>query len=370
MDANKQIRVLHILPSLGLRGGMVNVVSNYQRYIDDDVVHFDYLYFGKLETTIESELRRRGSKTWLVPLIDRRAQKSFFEEHHGEFDIVHCHPIYAAQLLGRLAIQNGAKRVIAHSHSTKYSEKRISALRNRFLALFVGKCATDFVACTAQAAKLHGRYARSAYIMHNAIDFERFSFSKSARESIRDELGVSDDTLVLGSVGRLSEEKNQAFMIDVLQSVRARGVPCVLVIAGSGVERDALESKAQSLGQANHFIMLGDRSDVEALYSAYDCFILSSLFEGLPVSAVEAQAAGLPCVLSDAITKEVAFGCVRFCPLSGSPDDWASAVIQMSGNRYDLTSEEIANSGFDIRLASQDLVQFYRGILLRPEKSR
>ena len=208
MTENHPIRVLHVVPSMSLRAGMTSVVMNYHRAIDADKVHFDYLYINPPEERI-AEAEALGARVWRVPFAPRpsgfAAVRRFFSQHAGEFDIVHCHQIFAPEMVGRPAKRFGAKRVVAHSHATRFSDKRLSGMRNRFISHFVGLFATDYMACSDAARVLLGRHGKDAYILHNAIDCARFAFDEEARSRVRSELGVSEKTLLLGTLGRLEE---------------------------------------------------------------------------------------------------------------------------------------------------------------------
>lgn len=368
MTSNCPIRVLHVVPSMSLRAGMTSVVMNYHRVIDPDKVHFDYLYINPPEERI-AEAEALGARVWRVPFTPRpsgfSAVRQFFSQHAGEFDIVHCHQIFAPEMVGHPAKRFGAKRVVAHSHATRFSDKQLSAMRNRFISHFVGMFATDYMACSDAARVLLGRHGADAYILHNAIDCKRFAFDEEARFQVRSELGVPEKTLLLGTLGRLENQKNQLFLPEVVRVLEDRQIDCFLVIACTGSLRDRIIAKSKDLGVSDRIKLVGDRSDAPRLYSAFDAFLLPSLFEGLPVSGVEAQVSGLPCIISDAITREVAFGVCTFAPL-GDAQTWADAVMSLprDSSRGDgpLLARE---AGFDIAIEASNLVEHYQDILWR-----
>lgn len=356
------MRVLHVLSSLNRGAGMTRVVYNYQLHLDSGQVAFDYLYFSEMPDTLSAEVEELGSRTWHVPM--GKGLIDFFREHKGEFDIVHCHPIFASQLVGWPARLNGAKAVVQHSHSTRYSDKASSAKRNALLARFMGLFATDYVACSDGARALLRRHGKDAYLMRNAIDPDDFTFSLEGRARVRAELGAGNSTLVLGTLGRCSQEKNQAFLLDVAEALDAREVDYRVVIAGDGPLCSELEGQVSRRGLASKVVMLGSRGDARDLYSGFDCFALPSLFEGLPISAVEAQATGLPSLLSDTITNDVAFGKVDFLPL-GDAEVWASAALAAFDEREPAEKGLLARSGFDINMEAAKLVDHYREIVAR-----
>lgn len=368
MTENRPIHVLHVVPSMSLRAGMTSVVMNYHKVIDPETVRFDYLYVNPpVERILEAE--SLGARVWRVPFAPRpsgfAAVQRFFSEHAGEFDIVHCHQIFAPEIVGHFAKRYGAKRVIAHSHATKFSDKRLSGIRNRLISNFVGFFATDYIACSDAARVLLGRHGKEAYIMHNAIDCTRFAFDAEARSQVRSEFSVSENTLLLGTLGRLENQKNQLFLLEVMRVLKDRRVDCLLVIAGTGSLRDRILLKARELGVSDCIMLVGDRSDAPRLYSAFDVFVLPSIFEGLPVSGVEAQVSGLPCVFSDAITREVAFGECSFLPLNNALI-WADAAVDMSGANYRSDGPRLARTaGFDITVEANRLVRHYLTMLGR-----
>ena len=366
MTENHPIRVLHVVPSMSLRAGMTSVVMNYHRAIDADKVHFDYLYINPPEERI-AEAEALGARVWRVPFAPRpsgfAAVRRFFSQHAGEFDIVHCHQIFAPEMVGRPAKRFGAKWVVAHSHATRFSDKRLSGMRNRFISHFVGLFATDYMACSDAARVLLGRHGKDAYILHNAIDCARFAFDEEARSQVRSELGVSEKTLLLGTLGRLENQKNQLFLPEVVRVLEDRNIDCLLVIAGTGSLRDRIVAKARDLGVSERVKLIGDRPDAPRLYSAFDIFLLPSLFEGLPVSGVEAQVSGLPCVFSDAITCEVAFGTCDFVPRDDA-GAWADAIMRMPRSESRHDGPKLARAaGFDITVEAGRLAQRYQAML-------
>ena len=368
MTENFPIHVLHVVPSMSLRAGMTSVVMNYHRAIDAEKVHFDYLYINPPDERIP-EAESLGARVWRVPFAPRpsgfTAVRQFFSEHAGEFDIVHCHQIFAPEVVGRFAKRYGAKRVIAHSHATKFSDKRLSGIRNQLISYFVGFFATDYIACSDAARVLLGKHGKEAYILHNAVDCTRFAFDAEARCQVRSEFGASENALLLGTLGRLENQKNQLFLPEVVRVLKDRQVDCLLVIAGTGGLRDRILLKAKELDVSDRIMLVGDRSDAPRLYSAFDVFVLPSIFEGLPVSGVEAQVSGLPCVFSDAITREVAFGKCSFLPLN-NPRVWADAVVDMSGVNCRDDGPRLARAaGFDITVEANRLVRHYQAMLGR-----
>lgn len=363
------IRVLHALSSLAVRNGMLSVVESYHKHLDPDEVTFDYMYFYDLPDNRKEEIEASGSRTFFLPFKDLkrplRAIESFFAEYEGEWDVLHCHPPFTPQLYARAAKRHGIKRVVAHSHSTKFSDKPLSAARNWTLSRLIGFFATDYVVCSDAARVLLGRHGKNGFLLRNAIECDRFAFDSTARASARAELEVPDGTLILGSVGRLAEEKSQQCMLIILRAMKERGVSCKLAIAGSGPKEQFLRERAVELGVANDFLLLGNRSDTPRLYSAFDVFLLTSLFEGLPISLIEAQTSGLPCLVSDAVTTEANIVNTRYLSIKATPSVWVDAALAgwEGGTDRAAACEAVGAAGYDVSVETSRLAGFYRSIL-------
>lgn len=363
-------RILHVVSSLNINSGVMSVIMNYYRRIDRSKIQFDFLYMEQMAESHEKEIVEMGGKTFYLPYpsfkpSDQKRLRLFFTEHASEYKIVHCHPIWAALLISRAAKRSGVKHIIQHSHSTKFSDSKKSEVRNRILMKFVGMCATEYIACSPEAAYLFGkRRAENGIVtvLNNAIDLELYKYDSTQREAARKEFQCASDTILIGNVGRLCPQKNQGFVLDVFQEIHQIVPSAKLLIVGEGSLREELEKKIEALNLSEYVIMTGKRRDIKAILSALDIFLMPSLFEGAPVSAIEARTSGLPCVLSDTITKSVSMEGITFISLKESPTVWAKKTIDyyMSRNGFDRTDcSEIINHGFDISQTVKQLQCFY-----------
>ena len=204
--------------------------------------------------------------------------------------------------------------------------------------------------------------------MNNAIDADEYVYNQAISEEMKKELGVSGKT-VIGHVGRFFAQKNHVFLIDIFKQIHDKNPDTVLLLVGGGELDDSLKNqikeKVKALGLEDAVKFLGVRSDVERVIQAFDLFLLPSLFEGLPVTMVEAQAAGLPCVISDKVPKDCDItGNVKVVGLEEDVDIWADTVLEYVNNyeRKD-TSELIKKAGFDIKENALWLEQFYKDAL-------
>lgn len=255
---------------------------------------------------------------------------------------------------------------ICHNHSA--GTGRGEAAKNLMkyaLRPFAKVFATDYCACSQYAgAWLFGRRSMErgkVMILHNAIDLDKFRFDPRTRDEVRRELNL-EGKFVVGHVGRFCAPKNHSFLIEIFAEVQKRTQGAVLLLAGDGELVGAVKEKAARLGLEEPARFLGIRSDVARLYQAMDVFVLPSLYEGLPVVGVEAQAAGLPCVFSGAVTREAELtDHVQFLPLNSGAEQWAEAILGCSGLDRGDVSEEIRRHGFDIALSAMELEKFYAG---------
>lgn len=365
----RSIKVLHVLSSLAVRSGVLSVVENYHKYIDPADVSFDYVYFFELPDNRKEEVEARGSRAYFLPFQSSKrplhAIEEFFAEHDGEWDIVHCHTPFAPQFFGVAAKRHGAARVVAHTHNTKYSDKPVSAVRNWALSKVVGLFATDYMTCSDAARVTLGRHGKEAFLLRNAIECDRFAFDLSARKEVRAELGVEDGCLVLGSVARLVAQKNQALMVETLAGLRGEGVSCKLVLAGTGDKDQALRDQAARLGVADDLLLLGNRSDAPRLYSAFDVYLNTSLFEGLCISLIEAQASGLPCLASDTTSPESRIRNIRYLSIRERASVWSEAALDAWKAGYDRVAglQAAKDAHYDVRGEAGRLVKQYRWML-------
>ncbi len=197
-------------------------------------------------------------------------------------------------------------------------------------------------------------------IIHNGVDCDKFEFKPMVREEIRKKLGLKDECVIL-NVGRLEEQKNHRYLLDIAAEMKKQGKKFKILIAGEGVLRSELENIIKRNSLENEVLLLGLREDIDQLMQAADIFILTSLFEGLPVAGVEAQASGLPCIFSDTITKEIDItGRVQFVSLKDKVQSWIDAIFIALKYKRENTSDLIKRKGYDIKTEAKWLSDFYK----------
>ncbi|MBR2674012.1 MAG: glycosyltransferase family 1 protein [Mogibacterium sp.] len=354
------MRVLQVVTDMN-RGGLETMLMNYYRHIDRENIQFDFLTHRPYEGEYGSEIGKLGGTVYHLPRLNpfspgyRRALNAFFAGHK-EYRIVHVHQDCMSSVILKYAKKNGVPVRIAHSHTSDQEDNYKYPIK-LYYRRQIPRYATELAACSRKAGDW--MFGGAEYILvNNAIDAEKFEFDIKTRDKIRKEYGF-DDELVLGHVGSFSKAKNHDFLIDVFQKANKR-LPARLMLIGEGALKDIIEAKAHSLGLSDRIVFAGKRDDVAELMQAMDIFAFPSLFEGLPLSLVEAQAAGLPCYVSEAVSDESSVSdIVKRLPLSAGAETWAEVIYRTDISKRRQMSDEIRRAGYDIKENARKLEEFY-----------
>ncbi|MBQ8279992.1 MAG: glycosyltransferase family 1 protein [Roseburia sp.] len=360
----KKARVLEIIGKRPV-GGVGTVMLNYQKYVDVNKVQMDYLIFGEEAEPFDESVKALGSKVYMYPALSgsqmgrtKAYLEEFFSKHANEYDIVHLHAPNIAFLAFPIVAKYGIQHRIVHSHATLYAENKIKAIRNKILwALAQGKI-TDRIGCSKAAGDfLFGK--EEFTVLKNAIAYEDYLYDEVLRQEIRERENVTGK-LVVGNVGRFSQQKNQIFLIEIFAKIKELRPDSVLWLLGDGELRSEIEEKIKNLGLTDSVKLFGMVKNAKELYQAMDVMVMPSLFEGLPMVGVEAQASGLPCVFADTITKEVdVVGC-PYLALSETPKVWAETAIELTGEKERRSyPAELDKLGFNIKLEAKRLEELY-----------
>lgn len=351
-------------------GGVESVIMNYYRHIDRDKVQFDFICDSDSTNIPYEEIESLGGRVLLVPPYQKlpkyiKELKRIFKENN--YKIVHSHintlsvfPLYAAKKVG-VPIR------IAHSHSTIVNNKREFKrnLIKKTLKPFSKTFSNRYFACSDLAAI--SQFGKKSFenneiiYINNAIDLEKFKYNEKIRKSKRKELKHKDNTLVIGHIGRFVETKNHTFLIDVFNEIHKKEKNSVLLLAGQGPLEEEIKNKVTSLNLDDSVMFLGQREDINELYQVFDIFLLPSLYEGLPVVGVEAQASGLLCIFSDNMTKKAKIlDSTVLLPLSKDSNAWANLALN---NYKDFirkdTFDEMTKKGFNIQKEANKLEKEY-----------
>ncbi|RRF88973.1 MAG: glycosyltransferase family 1 protein [Coriobacteriaceae bacterium] len=346
-------------------GGVEAVVMNYYRHVDRSKVQFDFIVTENSTIVPREQMESLGGRVFMVPAYTHLPQflgtcYDLFREHH-EWQIVHSHANAMNVFPLKEAVRAGVPVRISHSHSTAGKGETVKNVMKSVLRTQANRYPTHRFACSKLAGEWLFGKGVPFELMYNAIDLQRFWFSESARTKVRAELGIADSQVVIGHVGRFMPQKNHGFLIDAFAKACQKRDDLILLCVGSGDGMASAESKVVELGLSDKVKFLGQRDDVNELYQAFDAFVLPSLYEGLCLVGIEAQAAGLPCILADTITREVdVTSTCDFLPIDDA-DVWADAFchicLRSNAERTNINHDDFAN--YDIVRQGQWLTNRY-----------
>ena len=351
-----------------LGGGVEAVVMNYYRHLDHSEVQFDFICDDDSTNIPYDEIEKLGGKVILIPPYQKvfKYQKELRRVlRNGKYKIVHSHintlsvfPLYAAKKVG-VPVR------IAHSHSTTNKKEWKKNLLKQVLRPFSKKYATNYMCCSELAGRwLFGDKAYDegkVYLLNNAIDLDKFKYDKKIGDKKRKELGIKEDTIVIGHIGRFVAQKNHIFLIDIFNQFHKKEKNSILLLAGQGPLQEEIKNKVRELGLDDSVRFLGQRNDANELYQAFDVFLLPSLYEGLPVVGVEAQASGLLFFFSDDMTKETkVLDSTVFMSLSNTAEEWTGEILtNLKDYKRINTKNEVSDNGFDIEIEARKLEKYY-----------
>ena len=362
-ESGKPVRVLHVVTYMG-RGGLETMLMNYYRRIDRDLVQFDFLTHRSFRADYDQEIERLGGRIYHLPKLNPfspsylRSLDRFFREHR-EYKIVHSHLDCMAGIPLKYAAKNGVPVRIAHAHSSS-QVKDGKYLFKIFFKHNIRKYADYLFACGKNAG--YWMFKTDEFnVLNNAIDAEAYIYNGAVRDRVRKEWGISGKDFVLGHIGSFTPPKNHSFLVDVFADIVRIHPESVLFLVGDGRLRKNIEEKCYRKGIEQKVIFTGVREDVPDLLQAMDLFLFPSLFEGLGIAAVEAQASGLPCLISEQVPAECekTTGLVRRMSLGAGAQKWADEAVRQIGRIRENKRCEIEDAGFDIRKNAEKLQEFY-----------
>ena len=333
----KPIKVLMVLPNLRPSNGVTNFVMNYFRGINHNEVQIDFATLSYRESPYLEEVQKVGSKVFILPSLARHPVKHIKKcreiIENDNYDIVHDNTLLQSVPIMWLSKKRIVVRIL-HSHNPKLGENRYKEFLNALFFPLLKKTANYYAACSESAGKaIFG--SMSYYVIPNVIDTDRFIFDEQKRQLIRENENASE-MKIIGTVGRLAQQKNPFFAIDVVEEVLKRRQDTEYWWIGSGPLDRQVEEYVERKHLSDRIKLMGSRNNMPELYQAMDVFFLPSIFEGFGIACIEAEAAGLPCVVSDQLPKEVDItGNVTFVPLEKNIKNWASYIIDIMDKNID-----------------------------------
>lgn len=372
-----QIKILEKMKSI-TNGGTEAFVFNTTLKINNPLLQIDYysdsapdekIYCRKAEKLGRSVVSpsRNYCDIHFMPIRIFFKWLDFYKFCKKEkYDIIHIHMSRPYDSMYAVAAKLAGKcSIIFHSHFGKRTDSKLfEKILNNLFRKAVKRTGDCFLACSIPAAEYmfhKSTVQNNNYIIfQNGIDINRFIYSESIRDEVRNSLGIKS-AFVIGHVGRFAKVKNHSFLLDIFSKATEKKQDCLLLLAGDGELMPQIKQKADELGIIDKIIFCGSVNDPEKLYFAMDCFVFPSLFEGLGIAAIEAQASGLHTLCSDTVPQEAAVtGLCEFYPLSVPPEVWADKILSYD-NEYERKdmSEQIRTAGYDINDTAQKLQEIY-----------
>ncbi len=362
------IRILHVIGSMNC-GGAENMIMNLYRNVDRVKVQFDFLVHTDKLGFFDEEIESLGGKIYRVNkfkganIRQYRLQINRFFDEHKEFSIVHGHIGSCSHIYLGIAKKHGMF-AIAHSHSTKPTDISVKNIMYKLFSLKTRKVADFFIGCSLKSGEY--RFGKKLVnsdrfaVLKNAIATSCFVYDENLRNETRSEFGI-EKKAVIGHIGRFSYPKNHDYLLDIFAEFAKINKNAVLVLVGDGELKKEIENKVCDLGLEGRVIFTGIRKDVNRLLQAMDLFVFPSHYEGLPVTVVEAQASGVPCLVSENITDEVCItDLAERLPINVPASVWSEKIMNiMSGSGRKNMSEEIKRAGYDIATTAEWLTKFY-----------
>ena len=370
-EKTQPIRVLEVFGRMN-RGGAEAMIMNLYRKMDRSLVQLDFMVHTEEHCQFDDEIEQMGGRIFHVPrfrlynfLSYRRAWRKFFLEH-PEYRVVHGHMGATAAIYLHEANKVGCF-TIAHSHSAGSPQWTLSDYLYCFFSWPTRFVAKQLLGCSTEAgiARYGGKAVKGVKYWNfpNAIDLSLFSYNLSERDKCRNELGIKDNRLVIIHVGRITSPKNPAMIYRIFKEIAKQDPYARCLWVGTGELEGKYKKKIRDEHMEDRIRMVGVRPDIPNLLMAADCFLFPSLWEGLPVSVIEAQATGLPCVIADTISKEVEVSnLVEWHSLSEPPDNWARRCLALASenqNHRVSPTESIRKAGYDIEESVKLLMEMY-----------
>ncbi|WP_226678634.1 glycosyltransferase family 1 protein [Mesobacillus jeotgali] len=358
------------------RGGAETLLMNVYRNLDRSKLQFDFVTHRSDKGNFDDEIRQLGGKIYKVPSLGNVGPVSYVKNlvrimSSKSYIAVHSHTDYQSGFPVLAAKIAGIPHRICHSHSNNWpmNESFKQKLLLKGLQSIIKFSATQYCSCSQEAgAFLFGQKAvnnNQVTILKNGIDLSQYLDETITKTSVIRELGLNQDTKIIGHVGKFSRSKNQLFILKVLKELVNKDKGYVALLVGDGPLKEKLEHEAENMGLSKHVRFLGVRSDIPRLMKAFDVFIFPSIFEGFGIVTVEAQISGTPCIMSDSIpvSTDMGLGLVKYLKLEENPEKWGEEVeraINMQKPEKDTLVKALSEKGFSIQQNIEEWMKLYR----------
>ncbi len=378
--SQQPIRVLHVISAM-TNGGAESYIMNQYRRMDRNKIQFDFLTSRPGEYAFNDEIKRMGGKIYLIKPPTEQGAIGFVKDivkiikNDPSIKVIHAHTLLNCGLAMLAGYLGGLKIRISHSHSalrrpTPTIKRKLYDFSMRPLIKLLS---TKYFACGIDAGinlfgKNFEKYKKSKFIP-NSIDLSRFIHkSPEQNKNLRKSLNIPDNAAIYTNIGRFTEQKNQPYSLKIAQCLKNMNHRFKMLLIGEGKWFDYIRKMAKDMELEDYVIIPGPRSDIPDIFSITDVFILPSLFEGLPVTGIEAQASGIPCIFSDKVTKQADIG-MNMCSFIGIEESdiskWADECIKLENVKYPDQQpifERLKSLGYDSTAGAEYLSRVYLGL--------
>ncbi len=363
--SEKVIRVLQVTPTLGY-GGVEKMLTRHFEHIDRGKVMFDFVTHGDIEPYHE-ELKKMGSKIFYLPTVGKAGNKGYAEavssiDGIGDYDVIHIHVGHLTGLYAGIYRKFSNAKIICHAHTTLCVDKKARLLMSYFRHL-ARKNADLFLSC----GEIAGKYCFGNVkfdIIHNALSFDNIkSISQTDIDNVRSELGIEKDLKIIGHVGYFSEQKNHTFLAEIIHDYVKVDKNVKFILIGNGPLKPQIQETVEKNGDSEYVIFTGIRNDVLTCMRMFDVFVLPSLYEGLPLVGIEAQATATPSVFSKEIDKDVDIGAslCTILDITAGTSQWVDTLLRIpqKSGFDESVYEHLCNKGYEIKASAEKLQNIY-----------
>lgn len=353
----KRILIVGMHPDIG---GVETFIMNYFRHIDRTKIMFDFINWYD-HICFEEEIIQLGGKIFNIVDVKKNPLKNYIQLKNimKNYEIIHIQMLSAANIIPLLAAKKAkVKHRLVHSHNGNTPKSIIKSILHLINRSFIIKNSTELLACS----NLAGRWmfkGNKFRVINNAIEINKYAYNKDKRTRVRKELNIQNE-LVIGHIGRFAEQKNHVFLIEVFEKIVKLNSNTLLLLVGTGSELEKIKNKVEKLNLTNKVKFLGLRNDIADILQAIDIFLLPSLFEGLPVTGIEAETSGVQCFFSKNISQEINITNSYFIDLNEKPEKWAEKILLLN-EKYERkpTGLLIEKAGYSIENEAQKLKKYY-----------
>lgn len=361
------MKILYVVKNMRISNGVASYIMNYyRRIIKKKNVSIDFLIVSDVGSPYYDEIHKHGSNIYIMPSFKEPIRmfkflNKIFKDNH--YDILHSNVFNSNFLIAYIAKKNGVPVRILHSHATKNGDNLLKIIRNKpfqFMSIYFSNY---LFACSEMAGKQIYK-TKKFYVINNAIDLEKFKFSNDLRNEIRGENKIEKDELIISTVGRLTIQKNPYFILEIISILSKQNIKFQFWWFGNGDLDNKIKNKANEMELNDYIKFFGSIDDVYKYYNAMDIFILPSLYEGLPIVGIEAQANGLRCIFSDNITDETKlYEKTLFLPIE-SAEVWCNTIIRCINDcNHNIDDYTLLHEKYDISKLSDSLYKKYVELL-------